>query len=149
MRGGLTTDTLERAGTEQRIPSAPREEQSTGAALGSALPSIIRVRELLEALGDALASWRTAQVEALHLELAEAVRALVGHASSLEGATIPESFTSELRLATAALDRCERLGRSMSELAGLHARALGETEGYDQTGVATASGSRPLLRAHA
>ena len=121
-------------------PAPAREPVST-------LQAITRVRELLDALGDALVSWHLDAVEGLHRELADAVSALVAAPPpSLDSATRRQLVT-ELGSAARAVGRCRRLGRSIGELTQIHAQALGQTESYTAEGTKTASGAIPLLRA--
>ncbi len=115
----------------------------------SPLQSVTRVRELLHALGDALVSWRLNRVEALQEELADAVTGLPSDSLPELDPPTRKRLATELSLVAGALARCHRLGQSISELARLHAHALGETEGYNAAGAKTASGALPLLRTRA
>ncbi len=115
----------------------------------SPLHAVARVRELLDALGDALVAWRLGRVQALHAELADAVAALqLDNLPPLDPST-KRLLAGELANTANALVRCRRLGASIAELARLHARAMGETESYNAVGETTVSGVIPLLRTRA
>ena len=113
----------------------------------SPLQAIIGVRELLDALGDALVSWRLDTVEAIHDQLTDAVVALASTPPPTGDLPTRRQLVTELGLAANAVGRCRRLGLSISELTRLHAHALGETESYNAAGAKMASGAAPLLRA--
>lgn len=115
----------------------------------STLQAITRVRELLDALGDALVGWQLAAVESLQEELAEAVSALVSAAPPPRDPATRRETVAELGRVARAIGRCRRLGRSIGELAQIHAQALGQTETYTAAGTTAATGAVPLLRARA
>ena len=115
----------------------------------STLQAITQVRELLDALGDALVSWRLNDVEAIHGELSDAVSALVSAPPPSLDSDTRRELVAELGSAARAMGRCRRLGRSIGELAQIHAHALGQTESYTAAGKKTATGAVSLLRARA
>ena len=106
----------------------------------SPLEAVARVRVLLDALGDALISWRLGAIEALEGDL----DSLPPLDDSTRGA-----LARELARSANALGRCRRLGESFSELIRFHAQALGETDSYNAVGEKTATGAASMLRVRA
>lgn len=115
----------------------------------STLQAITQVRELLDALGDALVSWRLGAVEAIHGDLTVAVSALVSASPPSLDPDVRRQLVAELGGAARAVGRCRRLGRSIGELTQIHAHARGQTESYTAAGTKTATGAVSLLRARA
>ena len=116
----------------------------------SPLEAVVRVRVLLDALGDALISWRLSTIEAIEGDLREAVASLtfVDTLPPLDAST-KRSLARELANVANALGRCRRLGASFSELIQFHAHAMGQTESYNAVGEKTAAGAASLLQARA
>ncbi len=115
----------------------------------SPLEAVARVRVLLDALGDALISWRLGTIEALEGNLKDAVAALqLDVLPPLDDST-RRALAQELARSANALGRCRRLGASFSELIRFHAHALGETDSYNAVGEKTATGAASMLRVRA
>ena len=112
----------------------------------SPLKAVARVRVLLDALGDALISWRLGAIEALEGDLKDAVAALQFDALPPLDDSTRRALARELARSANALGRCRRLGASFSELIRFHAQALGETDSYNAVGEKTATGAASVLR---
>lgn len=115
----------------------------------SSIEAVYRVRALLDALGDALVSWRLDHIEAIEADLRAAVASLQGDALPPLDDSAKHSLINELACVANALTRCRRLGMSLSDLIRFQAYAMGETEGYDAAGEKTAAGATSFLRVRA
>ena len=124
-------------------------EPAPGESGASPLEAVVRVRVLLDALGDALVSWRLSTIRAIEGDLREAVAALTFDTLPPLDAPTKRSLARELALVANALTRCRRLGASFSELIQFHAHAMGQTESYNAVGEKTAAGAASLLQVRA
>jgi hypothetical protein len=93
-----------------------------------------RIRAVLNSIGDALAQGRFDLVTAAETELDAALRA-AGAARHLgTDSAVRASLRTEILETRAALDRCRRLGASLTEFVRCSLAAQGRCGAYDRTG---------------
>ena len=92
------------------------------------------LRSVLTSLGDALAQGRLDLVTAAETNLYAALRAVRGSCHSGVDPATGAALRAEVLHAQAALDRCRRLGVSLTEFVRCSLMAQGRCGAYDRTG---------------
>lgn len=112
-----------------------------------ALPSVTRLGQVLEQLGDALATLDIDRVQAAEQALGEAL-AQMARGDRVEAGARP-AVAAQLRRAQQSLLRCRRLGASLTDLVRVSLGAGGHHETYDHRGASLAPVHAAVLNVRA
>jgi hypothetical protein len=100
----------------------------------SGLAALRRVRQALDATGNALAAGRLGALEASEADLAEAASSLSPHLGSTLDPSERGALREEVARTRAALRRCDRLGGSLADFVRIALVAQGRAGAYDRGG---------------